>query len=202
MAPPAVSRKRPPATVAIGTSRSKKIRPGVVKNEAGAAAPPASATAAAAAAPTDAETKKQSMRERFLKVFENSEYRTTGISNSLLRELFGDADYVELAPIINSLLGENRLSMSRSAMTNELCYTLKSEELAQQMAGLDTAAIMVYETIERAGNILPMKSDRHTYRSFIRSCFIKRFILFFSFQGTQAFGRRIFASKPIFSSRP
>lgn len=146
MAPP--SRKRPPA-VEIGSSRSKKIRPGYaqVKREVGGAAQ------SSAAPLTDAELKQQSICERFLQVFENPEYRTSGISNSVLKEIFGDADYLGLAPIINKLVGESRLSMSRSAVTNELCYTLKSEELAQQMAGLDAAAKMVYETIERAGNM-------------------------------------------------
>lgn len=145
MAPPPSKR---PMAIEIGKSRSKKIRPGYsnVKVEDEAATP-------LAAAPTDAEKKQNSIRERFLRVFGASEYRTSGISNSVLKEIFGEDDYLGLAPIINTLIGENRLSMSRSTTTNELCYTLKSEELAQQMTGLDAAAKMVYETIERAGNM-------------------------------------------------
>ena len=158
MAPPAAaaSRKRPPALVG-GKARSKKIRPGyahvAVKQEDPAEPQQHPAPAAAAAAGNTNKDPQKDIRDRFLKVFQNPEYKD-GISNSVLKALFGDTDYLALVPVINALIGESRLRMSRTGDgTGELCYALVSTELAQQMSGLDVSAKMVFEAIERAGNM-------------------------------------------------
>jgi DNA-directed RNA polymerase III subunit RPC6 len=105
-------------------------------------------------------TTQSSIRERFLNVFSKPEYRK-GISNSVLKEYFGDKDYVALAPVINELIGQSRLTMSKidtnsatsNANSTELFYQLVSNEVAQQFHGLDVSARMVYQVIERAGNM-------------------------------------------------
>jgi DNA-directed RNA polymerase III subunit RPC6 len=97
-----------------------------------------------------------SINDRFLNLFSIPEYRN-GISNSVLKDFFDDADYVALAPIINELIGQSRLTMSRIGTYNsnstELFYQLVSDAVAQQFHGLDVSARMVYQVIERAGNM-------------------------------------------------
>jgi DNA-directed RNA polymerase III subunit RPC6 len=103
---------------------------------------------------TDATNRNNNkMKERFLKLFEeNVEYMNHGISNSILKEHFGNEQYAALVPVINELMTESRLSMSKN-MKGELFYALVSEDLANKMIGLDTGARMVYQVIQKAGNI-------------------------------------------------
>jgi DNA-directed RNA polymerase III subunit RPC6 len=84
-------------------------------------------------------------------VLDAPEYKN-GISNSELKKLFG-SDYISLAPVINDLTAESRLTMSQNAATGELFYQLVSAEVAQQFQGLDVSAKMVYQVIEKAGNM-------------------------------------------------
>jgi DNA-directed RNA polymerase III subunit RPC6 len=103
-------------------------------------------------------TSSSSIKDRFLRVFENEAYKN-GISNSVLKELFGESDYLALAPVINELVGQSRLTMSKVGSGggvgagSELFYQLVSSELAEQFRGLDVSAKMVYQLIERAGNM-------------------------------------------------
>jgi DNA-directed RNA polymerase III subunit RPC6 len=112
-------------------------------------------------------TTVNSMKERFLNVFTLPEYKN-GISNSALKEMFGEADYISLAPVINELIGQSRLTMSKintsninnstgssshNGATTELYYQLVSNEIAAKFYGLDVAARLVYQVIERAGNL-------------------------------------------------
>ena len=106
------------------------------------------------------------MKERFLHVFTLPEYEN-GISNSALKEMFGETDYISLAPVINQLIGQSRLTMSKISTSNqtsnnnnnnngsttELHYQLVSHEVAAKYFGLDVAARLVVQTIERAGNM-------------------------------------------------
>ena len=110
-------------------------------------------------ATTTATTPGSSMKERFLQVFTLPEYQT-GISNSALKEMFGETDYISLAPVINELIGQSRLTMSKintsnnsNNSTTELHYQLVSNEIAAKFYGLDVAARLVYQVIERAGNL-------------------------------------------------
>lgn len=93
---------------------------------------------------------KASLKDRFIDLFSKPEHKA-GISNPDLKEKFG-ASYVDLVPIINELTKESRLVMSRSSQ-NELFYNLVSADVATKFSGLDTSARMVYQVIERAGNM-------------------------------------------------
>jgi DNA-directed RNA polymerase III subunit RPC6 len=75
-----------------------------------------------------------------------------GIPNAALKQRFGEKDYLALAPVINELISLSRLTMSRSER-GELYYTLVSTEVASQFHGLDVSALLVYQVIERAGNM-------------------------------------------------
>ena len=107
-------------------------------------------------------TSNSSMKERFLNVFTLPDYQN-GIANSALKEMFGETDYISLAPVINELIGQSRLTMSKintpnistfsSGATTELYYQLVSNEIAAKFYGLDVAARLVYQVIERAGNL-------------------------------------------------
>jgi DNA-directed RNA polymerase III subunit RPC6 len=151
--PPFVaSRKRPAASSVSAGGGSKKIRAGYahVKQEDSFAAAFADAPATSTAETTT--TKGGNIKERFLQVFSNAEYKN-GISNSVLKEFFGETEYIALAPVINELIGQSRLTMSKIAGRGELFYQLVSSEVAQQFQGLDVSARMVYQVIERAGNM-------------------------------------------------
>lgn len=168
MAPPAVTaaaRKRTAAAAASvrGGGALKKMRRGAsvaVKQgtapvfAAGASAVVGDVAVADAVPSSFAPVRGDSdIKERFLQVFSNAEYRN-GISNSVLKEFFGDTEYVLLAPVINELIGQSRLTMSKSGTgSGELFYQLVSTEVAQQFHGLDVSAKMVYQVIERAGNM-------------------------------------------------
>ena len=67
-----------------------------------------------------------------------------------MKEKFGE-EYLHLVPIINDLTQKARLVMSKKG--DELYYTLVSDETAAKWAGLDLTARMVYQVIEKAGNL-------------------------------------------------
>lgn len=90
------------------------------------------------------------IKERFIQVFDDPNY-ATGISNSALKLKFGDADYLKLVPVINDLTQSSRLIMSK--VGDELFYNLVSDEVASKFTGLDVSARMVYQVIEKAGNL-------------------------------------------------
>ena len=166
-APP--SRKR--VSLPVGTSRpaTKKIRIGTQSAAAAAAAAVAENPSAASYTVDDqhdtnndsADQRKLALRNRFLKLFTLPEFKS-GISNSALKERMGDA-YLQLAPIINDLTKESRLSMSRmggggggtvagGSDHTELFYTLVAEDMAAKFSGLDVTARMVYQIIDKAGD--------------------------------------------------
>jgi len=96
------------------------------------------------------ETVDSNLKERFIQIFSEPEF-SGGVSGSTLKERFR-SDYPNLAPIINELTSQSRLNMSKVGDT-ELFYNLVSEEEASQFNGLDASARMVYQVIERAGNM-------------------------------------------------
>lgn len=97
------------------------------------------------------EVDKDLLRDRFIAMFSEAEFQA-GVSNSALKQRFGAALYLKLAPIINKLTAESRLSMSKSA-TGELSYSLVDEDVAEKFTGLDLSARMVYQVIEKAGDM-------------------------------------------------
>ncbi|KAI2496295.1 RNA polymerase Rpc34 subunit [Fragilaria crotonensis] len=90
------------------------------------------------------------IKERFIQVFEDPNY-ASGIANSALKLKFGDADYLKLVPVINDLTQSSRLIMSK--VGDELFYNLVSDEVASKFIGLDVSARMVYQVIEKSGNL-------------------------------------------------
>jgi DNA-directed RNA polymerase III subunit RPC6 len=119
------------------------------QGSAAAAVSTASATTSATAATA---VPGVDLRGRFLAVLSDSKYQVNGISNGQLKEKF-KTEYPQLAPIINALTQESRLTMSQVPGTGELSYVLQSSEQASKFEGLDRNTRMVYSVIERAGNM-------------------------------------------------
>jgi DNA-directed RNA polymerase III subunit RPC6 len=90
------------------------------------------------------------LRDRFIDLFQEPDHQG-GVSNSALKIKFGNNEYPNLVPIINELVQASRLVMSR--VGDELFYNLVSNEVANKFAGLDVSAKMVYQVIEKAGNM-------------------------------------------------
>jgi DNA-directed RNA polymerase III subunit RPC6 len=148
------NRKRP-ASASSASKTGKKIKVGVrIKEDPGFAKSSSNgvaAAAAAAAAPAGALTKAD-IRDRFIQLFSEPKYKS-GISNKALKEKFNDEkEYLLLVEVINELLRESRLHMSRAGVENELFYTLVAADVAQKYQGLDVSARMVLQVIEKAAN--------------------------------------------------
>mmetsp|Transcript_31263 Transcript_31263/g.47290 ORF Transcript_31263/g.47290 Transcript_31263/m.47290 type:complete len:314 (-) Transcript_31263:1536-2477(-) len=125
-------RKRAGAPVAVNAKRPRVGKPTAVKTEV-----------------DDAATDDVELKERFIKTF-NDHGHSGGLSNSALKDKF-KTEYVRLVPIINELMKSSRLIMSK--VGDELFYSLVAEEVASKFTGLDVSARMVYQLIEKAGNV-------------------------------------------------
>ena len=95
----------------------------------------------AAAAAVDDDNEKEDLKERFILLFSEEQYKD-GISNSQLRTIFGSEQTTKLVPIINELSQKSRITMSMLD-NKELFYKLVSEEVASKFAGLDPSARLV-----------------------------------------------------------
>jgi DNA-directed RNA polymerase III subunit RPC6 len=94
---------------------------------------------------------KQAAREKFTALFQTAQY-AAGIPNTSLKVEFTDPNELNLAvQVINEMLAESRLQMSKTS-SGELFYTMIDEEVAAKYAGLDVAAKLVLQCIEKAGN--------------------------------------------------
>ncbi len=87
------------------------------------------------------------LRDEFIGLFKDKYQH--GLSNSELKKIFGDR-YNQLPAIINDLIKESRLGMSK--VGNELFYNFIAADLASKFAGLDVSARMVYQIIEKSGD--------------------------------------------------
>lgn len=95
---------------------------------------------------------KENVRERFIALLSDTKSKS-GVSNNEIQAAFQDMhERSKLAEIINELSRESRLHMSKSAVDNQLYYTLVAPEVAQKYQGLDVSAKMVLQVIEKAGN--------------------------------------------------
>lgn len=90
------------------------------------------------------------LRQRFLDVLKSN--AASGVANSKLKEIFG-TEYTALAVVMNDLIKETRITFSRNNLSGEMFYQLVEETVAAQLQGLDSAAITVYQVIEKAGNM-------------------------------------------------
>lgn len=149
MAPPTVAsgRKRPSSDAkTTGNKKARSRSPVAIKTEATAIRVGAvSGTASTHAAAT------VNLQEKFVALFTEPVY-AAGISNSALKKKFDNATYLQLAPVINELVQQSRLQMSKLT-DGELFYSLLSDEVASKFHGLDASARMVFQCIERAGNM-------------------------------------------------
>lgn len=153
------SRKRPP-TVAAAKQSGKKTRTAVARVKAdhvGSGSLPADgaipATTTSSTQISDPPNLKDTLRQRFIELFSDPEYKDDGISNKTLMTKFPDEEKNLLVEVINELLGESRLIMSKGGgADNEHFYSLVAEEVAQKYQGLDVSARMVLQVIEKAGD--------------------------------------------------
>jgi DNA-directed RNA polymerase III subunit RPC6 len=157
-------RKRPPTGEPPARAPARAtVTASTVSATAAAAAkrshPRARITAGAARAPTkpdpdetpqhsNVHSDQDTLREQFISLVSSAERQE--VSNRALKTTFGE-QYIQLVPIINDLTRESRLVMSK--VGDELYYTLVSEQVATKFTGLDLTARMVYQVIEKAGNI-------------------------------------------------
>jgi DNA-directed RNA polymerase III subunit RPC6 len=95
---------------------------------------------------------KESVRELFVALLSEPKHKA-GAANKVIQEKFRDAgERAFLAQVINDLSRESRLHMSKSAVDNQLYYTLVAQEVAMKYQGLDVSAKMVLQVIEKAEN--------------------------------------------------
>mmetsp|Transcript_20527 Transcript_20527/g.31145 ORF Transcript_20527/g.31145 Transcript_20527/m.31145 type:complete len:323 (+) Transcript_20527:99-1067(+) len=130
--------KRPAARAIGGASKRRAVSVGPrvrVKSENGGGA-----QTSANNTPT--------LRKEFLDLF--AKKTPNGISNTQLKHKFG-MRYGELPMIINDLIKEARLTMSKVGI--ELYYNIIREDVASKFSGLDVQARMVYQIIEKAENM-------------------------------------------------
>eukprot|EP00752_Nemacystus_decipiens_P003041 g2819.t1 len=73
-----------------------------------------------------------------------------GVNSEVLSENFGE-EYPLLVDIINSLLVDNRLQLSKGE-NDTMWYKLVQEEKAKKLTGLTPEQLMIYQVIEKAGN--------------------------------------------------
>jgi DNA-directed RNA polymerase III subunit RPC6 len=150
-----LGRKRPPTSAPSGTGSAKRgrgsggsnIAIGASRNLNAAikADPDAAPARNADASPAG---RAEDLKNEFIDLFKNAMFQCT---NSALKKHFGNERYLELVPIINELMQSSRLTMSK--IGNDLVYALVSEDLASKFSGLDANAKLVYQVIERVGNV-------------------------------------------------
>ncbi|CAM9203501.1 unnamed protein product [Ascophyllum nodosum] len=73
-----------------------------------------------------------------------------GVNSEVLSESFGE-QYPLLVDVINSLLMDNRLQLSKGE-NDTVWYKLVQEEKAKKLVGLTPEQMMIYQVIEKAGN--------------------------------------------------
>lgn len=74
-----------------------------------------------------------------------------GVNSEVLSESFGD-EYPLLVDVINSLLIDNRLQLSKGE-NDTMWYKLVQEGKAKKLVGLTPEQMMIYQVIEKAGNM-------------------------------------------------
>mmetsp|Transcript_1600 Transcript_1600/g.3395 ORF Transcript_1600/g.3395 Transcript_1600/m.3395 type:complete len:194 (+) Transcript_1600:75-656(+) len=135
--------------ISIGSSR-KKVRGGTRPS------------AVKSSGTTASQEELDKIRSDFLAMFSQPQtIASGGIPNSTLRSRLGDDKYRKLVPIINELLSQNRLEMSTRVdssrgfgeKSEEMVYTLVNQETASKFASLDLDHKMVYQVIEKGGNM-------------------------------------------------
>jgi DNA-binding MarR family transcriptional regulator len=140
------SRKRP-ATGSTAKGASKKIKVGAVRINNNSDPKPQ-----LLAPDLDAKSLNDVVRDKFILLLSEPKNKA-GAANKDIQAAFPSPDERScLAEVINELSRESRLYMSKSAVDNQLYYTLVAQEVAEKFRGLDVSAKMVLQVIEKAGN--------------------------------------------------
>jgi hypothetical protein len=134
-----------PSSTTAGAGPAKRPR------GAGAISVGASRQGPSATIKQDPGDESGALRQEFIDIFSEPLHQTSGVSNGALKAKFGEQRYILLAPIINDLTRQSRLTMSR--VGPELYYHLVSDAVASKFAGLDVQARMVYQVVEKSGNM-------------------------------------------------
>lgn len=87
------------------------------------------------------------LRDEFLSLCLN---HAEGLRDEQLRKHFAER-YLQLVPIINSCLAENRIRCMKTER-NELVYQAMDPNLAEKMKNLGAEQLLVYQVVEKAGN--------------------------------------------------
>lgn len=113
-----------------------------------------SGTTGAGSANVNSTGNASNLDEEFIAMFSDPSLTTAAgsIPNTTLQSRFGQ-NLAQLANVINRLTSRGRLTMSRHSTTGELLYNLVSESQASKFEGLDMSARLVYQIIEKAGNL-------------------------------------------------
>ena len=105
-----------------------------------------------------ASSSSSSLQDEFVQLLSQPQFRGgKGIANMSLKAHFGDEQYPQLVPIINDLMKQSRLTMSKTQPAHpndqpEVYFALLSSEEATKLLGLDGQAKMVYQVVEASGN--------------------------------------------------
>lgn len=126
------------SSIRVGASRSANVP---IKSDPDA--PKGLSTVAASPS-----QKRDALKNEFIQLFSDPKFQCT---NQALKIHFGDTRYLELVPIINELMTSSRLTMSK--IGGDLVYSLVSDEVASKFSGLDANHKLVYQVIEKAGNV-------------------------------------------------
>ena len=140
------------AGTGAAASRASAAR---IKADPDADAPSSRSSPSRRAAASSTNNNNRNLEAEFIALFSTPEAIAAGggVTNTALKVRFGDARLPQLATVINALTTRGRLTMSRHATTNELVYSLISEDQASKFEGLDTSARLVYQIIEKSGNM-------------------------------------------------
>ncbi|CAM9655390.1 unnamed protein product, partial [Sphacelaria rigidula] len=90
-----------------------------------------------------------SLHNRLISIL-SADTSNIGVNSEVLSEKFGD-DYPLLVDVVNSLLFDNRLQLSKGE-GDTMWYKLVQEEKAKKLTGLTPEQMMIYQVIEKAGN--------------------------------------------------
>mmetsp|Transcript_34292 Transcript_34292/g.67419 ORF Transcript_34292/g.67419 Transcript_34292/m.67419 type:complete len:362 (+) Transcript_34292:97-1182(+) len=151
---------RPVSVTSGGTGGGTAISIGSSRGPQQRAAPrPSSVTSSRVASQEEI----NALRSDFIAMFsEPQSIASGGVANSELKERLGDEKYRRLVPVINDLLRQNRLEMTkrigpssglRGKNEEEMVYVLISEDLAAKFDSLDMNHKMVYQVIEKGANM-------------------------------------------------
>jgi len=90
------------------------------------------------------------VRERFTRLLEDSQ--PDGVTSQMLNQNFKGDAFSALVPVINEMLGENRLEMFRLEGGRDVVYKLRGEEEAATRSELTNEQLLVLQVVERTEN--------------------------------------------------